>query len=269
MADREGDIRDLMDAAARRGHPTDGRVRAHPNRNIATGDKLWSVLAATEPLGELGFTLPAAPGHRARPGRQTLYGQRVTLPARPGAPALPVTALRAGEEAPPAGASAIEWRRLTNRVAETLEQTVEWIDWYRRRWLVAICFRILQSGCRVEALQLSTLDRRERALVIDLIIAWRILHVVTGGRDCPDLPCEVVFDPEEWPAAWLGAKRCRPPEAPPPLGDRVRLIAGFGGFLGRKGDGHPGPKALWTGLQRVQEFAIGIAAAKEVFILTD
>jgi Transposase Tn5 dimerisation domain/Transposase DNA-binding len=269
VADREGDIRDLMDAAARRGHPADWLVRAHHNRNPATGDKLWSVLAATEPLGELGFTLPAAPGRRARPVRQPLYGQRVTLPARPGAPALPVTALLAREEAPPPGESAIEWRLLTNRVAETLEQTVELIDWYRRRWLVEIFFRILKSGCRVEALQLSTLERLERALVIYLIIAWRILQVVTWGRDCPDLPCEVVFDPQEWQAAWLVAKRCRPPEAPPPLGDMVRLIAGFGGFLGRKGDGHPGPKALWTGLQRVQEFAIGIAAAKEVFILTD
>jgi hypothetical protein len=146
---------------------------------------------------------------------------------------------------------------------------VELIDWYRRRWRVESFVRILKRGCRVEALQLSTLERLERALVIDLIIAWRILPVVTWGRDCPDLPGEVVFDPQEWQAAWLVAKRCRPPEAPPPLGDMVRLLAGFGGFLGRKGDGHPGPKALWTGLQRVQEFAIGIAAAKEVFILTD
>jgi hypothetical protein len=264
VADREGDIRDLMDAA-RQDHPADWLVRAHHNRNTATGDKLWSVLAATEPLGELGFTLPAAPGRRARPVRQTLSGQRVTLPARSGAPALPVTALLAREEAPPA----IEWRLLTNRVAETLEQTVELIDWYRRRWLVEIFFRILKSGCRVEALQLSMLERLERALVLYLSIAGRILHGVTWGRDCPDLPCEVVFDPEAWQAAWLVAKRCRPPEAPPPLGDRGRLVAGFGGFLGRQGDAHPGPKALWTGLQRVQEFAIGIAAAKEVFIPTD
>jgi hypothetical protein len=30
----------------------------------------------------------------------------------------------------------------------------------------------------------------------------------------------------------------------------VRLIASFGGFLGRKGDGEPGVKTIWTGLQR-------------------
>jgi len=46
----------------------------------------------------------------------------------------------------------------------------------------------------------------------------------------------------------------------------ARLIAGFGGFLGRKGNGHPGSKALWEEMQRVQTFAIGIAAAKQAFI---
>ena len=44
-----------------------------------------------------------------------------------------------------------------------------------------IFFRILKSGCRVEALQLGALERLERALVIYLIIAWRILHLVTWG----------------------------------------------------------------------------------------
>lgn len=50
-------------------------------------------------------------------------------------------------------------------------------------------------------MQLGTLDRLERALSIDLIIAWRILHLVTEGRGCPNLPCDAVFDPEEWQAA--------------------------------------------------------------------
>ena len=47
----------------------------------------------------------------------------------------------------------------------------------------------------------------------------------------------------------------------------IRLIAGFGGFLGRKRDGHPGPKAIWEGIQKVYAFAIGIAAAKHAFII--
>lgn len=267
VADREGDLRALLDAAAQRAQAADGLVRAQHHRKTASGDKLWSRVEKTDPLGEVEFMLPAAPGRAARRVRQTLYRDTVTLPAlRKAAPEVTVTAILAREEQPPAGAKPIGWRLLTNRTAEPLEAVVELIDWYRRRWRVEIFFRILKSGGRVEALQRGTLERLERALVIDLIIAWRILHLVTWGRECPDLPCKVVFDPEEWQAAWIVTHRTPPPDTPPPLGVMVRMVAGFGGFLGRKGDGHPGPKALWEGLLQLHAFAIGIAAAKQAFI---
>src|SRR5512144_386654 len=163
VADREGDIRALMDVAAQCGHPADWLVRAKHHRNTALGEKVWDRLAQAEPLGEVEFLLPAAPDRAARRVRQTLSVERVTLPARRGAPALAVPAIRAREEHPPAGAKAIEWQLLTNRTAETLEQVVELINWYRRRWRIEIFFRILKSGCRVEALQLGTLERLARA----------------------------------------------------------------------------------------------------------
>lgn len=265
VADREGDLRALIDTAARRGTPADWLIRSKHNRKTTTGEKLWDQLAQSEPLGEVEFTLPAAPDRPARRVRQTRYRQAVTLPAHHSQAAVTVTALLAREEQPPAGQAAIEWRRRTNRVADTLEAVVELIDWYRKRWLIEIFFRILKSGCRVEALQLGTLERLERALVIYLIIAWRILHLVTWGRDCPNLPCDVVFDAEEWQAAWIVAHRAKPPQTPPPLGEMVRLIAGFGGFLGRKHDGHPGPKAIWEGMQKVRVFAIAFEATRAVY----
>ncbi|MBK8753100.1 MAG: IS4 family transposase [Candidatus Competibacteraceae bacterium] len=265
VADREGDLRALMDAAARRGTPADWLIRSQHNRNTLAGEKLWDRLARSESLGEVEFTLSAAPDRPARLVRQTLYRESVTLPARKGAPGITVTAILAREERPPAGQNAVEWRLLTHRIAESLEAVVELIEWYRRRWLVEIFFKILKSGCRVEALQLGTLDRLERALVLYLIIAWRILYLVTWGRDCPNLPCEVVFDPEEWQAAWIVAHRHPPPATPPPLGQRVRLIAGFGGFLGRNHDGHPGPKAIWEGMQKVSAFAIALEASRAAY----
>jgi hypothetical protein len=265
VADREGDLRALMDAAARRGTPADGLIRSQHHRNTLAGEKLWDRLARSESLGEVEFTLSAALDRPARRVRQTLYRESVTLPARKGAPGVTVTAILAREERPPAGQKAVEWRLLTHRIAESLEAVVEVIEWYRRRWLVEIFFKILKSGCRVEALQLGTLERLERALVLYLIIAWRILHLVTWGRDCPNLPCEVVFDPEEWQAAWIVAHRHPPPATPPPLGQRVRLIAGFGGFLGRNHDGHPGPKAIWEGMQKVSAFAIALEASRAAY----
>ena len=128
VADREGDLRALMDAAARRGTPADWLVRANHNRHTTAGEKVWDRLARTEPLGEVEFQLPAAPGRPARVVRQTLYREPVTLPARKGTPVLPVTAILAREEHPPEGEKAIEWRLLTNRVAETLEAVVELIN---------------------------------------------------------------------------------------------------------------------------------------------
>ena len=113
------------------------------------------------------------------------------------------------------------------------------------------------------------MERLERALVIYLIIAWRILYLVTWGRECPALPCDVVFDPEEWQAAWIVAYRSPPPDTPPPLGQMVRLISGFGGFLGRKHDGHPGPKAIWEGMQKVRAFAIALEAGRRAAYFND
>lgn len=49
-----------------------------------------------------------------------------------------------------------------------------------------------------------------------------------------------------------------------PLNEVVRLVAKLGGFLGRKGDGEPGVKTLWQGLQRVMDFAAGLRYAREV-----
>lgn len=125
VADREGDLRELMDAAQRRGTPADWLVRAKHNRNTMAGDKLWNRLSRSDPVGEVEFLLPAAPDRAARRVRQTLYRQVVTLAARKGAPPVTVTAILAREENPPSGEKALEWRLLTNREAETLEAVVD------------------------------------------------------------------------------------------------------------------------------------------------
>ena len=231
---------------------------------LAEGGKLRAQVESQSALGEVEFALPPAPGRTGRTVVQSLRMARVTL-ARCGSKTCEVTVILAREESPPAGEKPIAWLLLTNEAVETLYEACLRIAWYRRRWLVEIFFRILKSGCRVEALQLATVERLERALVVYLIIAWRILHLVALGRDCPQLPCEVVFAPEEWQAAWLVAKRQPPPETPPTLGEMTRMVADFGGFLGRKGDGHPGPKALWEGMLKLMAYVEAFQAARNVY----
>ena len=199
VADRECDIHEFM-VRARRQPQIDWLIRATHNRCLAEGDHRWDrlalalALALALVLGEVRPILPARPG---RPGRSvvlTVRTERVTLHPKGGEP-VTVTALRAREESPPAGVEPLDWRLLSNRPADTLDQATEWIQWYGTRWSIEVFFRIFKTGCRVEALQLSTLERLEPALAVYLIIAWRIQSLTLLGRTPPELPCDAVLDP--------------------------------------------------------------------------
>lgn len=261
VADREADIRELMVRARDLGTPADWLLRSKHNRALPDGLRLWAKVLASPPLGEIRFRLPPGRGRTARAVHQELYAQRITFSdGQRGT--LEVTCLVAREIGAPPGVKPIEWRLLTNRTAETLDAVVELIDWYRARWEIELFFLVLKEGCRVEALQLSTLERIERALALFMVVAWRIARLMRLGRTVPDLDAALLLETEEWQAAYILAKKPLPKQAPR-LNEVLRLIARLGGFLGRKGDGEPGVKTIWLGLQRVMDFAAGIKFARE------
>src|SRR5262249_58716809 len=76
------------------------------------------------------------------------------------------------------------------------------------------------------------------------------------GRDVPQLPCEVVFAPQEWKPVWRVTTKKGLPERPPSLGAMIRLVGQLGGHNGRKGDGAPGAEALWRGIRRMADLAL-------------
>jgi hypothetical protein len=119
-----------------------------------------------------------------------------------------------------------------------------------------VFFRTLKTGCRVEHLQLHSVARLRRCLMMYKIIAWRVLYVTMLGREAPDLPCDVVFSEEEWKSAWTICAKESPPRKAPPLKTFLPLIARLGGYKGRKGDGPPGPKAMWIAIRRITDFAL-------------
>lgn len=96
-----------------------------------------------------------------------------------------VTCIVARELAAPIGVKPIEWRLLTNRAATTHEQAHELIDWYRERWEIEIYLHVLKNSCELESLQLASVDRLERALVLFMVVAWRITYLMCNGRTCP------------------------------------------------------------------------------------
>ena len=173
VGDRESDLLALLVKARDLDHAADYLLRCQHNRVLPEGGKLWAAVMQSPALGRLRFELPAGRGRKARTVEQELRAQRLRLDDRQGGH-IEVTCLIASEVETPAGAKPITWRLLTNREASTLTQTVELVDWYRTRWEIELLFLALKEGCRIEALQLSTLERIERALAVYLVVAWRI-----------------------------------------------------------------------------------------------
>jgi hypothetical protein len=268
VADREADIFDLFVEAPCPETAADWLVRGQHNRVLADGRTLRQHLAAAPVLTETTFERPASHGVKARVVHQQIKVLRLTLPAprRPDRklPDVEVTALLATEPHPPAGEQPVEWLLLTNLPVDTPAQALEKLSWYLCRWQIEVFFRILKSGCRIEKLQLEKIERLEPALAFYMIIAWRVLFLTMLGRECPEMPCDVVFDTAEWHAVYIVSERKAPPETPPTLDSMVRRIASLGGFLNRKSDGVPGPQTLWIGLQRAADFVMAMAAQREL-----
>ena len=139
---------------------------------------------------------------------------------------------------------------LANLPVESPEGALEKVQWYCWRFQIEVYHRTLKSGCKIEERQLGSAERIESCLAIDLIVAWRVVHLTRLGRETPEVPCTVFFEEAQWQAIMFFMTKKPPPRQPPSLRTIQLMVAQLGGFLGRKCDGHPGTKSIWLGLQR-------------------
>ena len=215
VGDRESDILGLMTRAHALGWPVDVLVRSQHNRVLADKKYLWDEVDGEPVLGEIQFTLGARDGRKPRVVRQQLRAKRMRLGHGKSAEgAIEMTCVVATEIDAPPGFKPVCWRLLTNRVASTADQAIELIEWYRARWEIEMFFNVLKNGCRVEALQLASMDKIERALTLFMVVSWRIARLMRLGRTCPDLPASLMFDPDEIRAAHVLTNKPMP-QTPP------------------------------------------------------
>lgn len=169
-------------------------------------------------------------------------------------PEVTVNVVLVEEAAPPEGQEPIQWILITTLPIES-EAAVELVvAYYCQRWGIETYFKTLKSGCRVEERQFEYLDRELNCLAVYSLAAWRIQMLCRLGRTCPDLDCEVIFEPSEWKSVWMAVHRKSPPNQPPRLNEMIRLIASLGGYVRRKKT-QPGTQTLWIGMQRMFDLA--------------
>ena len=270
VGDREADIFELFDHARGLAHAPKLLIRAEQNRALTQEQgRLWEHMNAAPIAGYQQLQLPRRGSRAARVAKLAISYARVELKAPTGKAKLkPLTlwAVFARELHAPTTVKALEWMLLTTCEVDNFEAAIEKLHWYTQRWGIEVYHRTLKSGCQIETRQLGAADRIEACLAIDLVVAWKILHLTKLGREHPDVPCTVYFTEAQWKALLTFVNRdLRVPAEPPSLREATRLLAGLGGFLGRKCDGEPGTQTLWLGLQRLDDITSMYEVFSELF----
>jgi hypothetical protein len=288
VADRESDIIELFLEA--KDSPLNLVVRSKHDRNIESEEglkkKLNEVIATAPIIGQSEFTLTPrkkkiALGKAIRDKirekdrivkkkkrlvKQNIRVASITVQAPKhkkhlGKVNLQVVYLE--EIDPVKGEDPISWVLLTTLPVNTVEEAQEVIQIYLARWSIEVFFHVLKTGCKIESLQFKQGASVFACIALYLIVAWRVMYVMFLGRNCPDLPCTMIFDDDEWKSAYAAVKQCKPPPDPPKLGEFIIILATLGGYLKRQGSTNPGPKIMWQALQMLAGCAIGWRACKE------
>jgi hypothetical protein len=76
----------------------------------------------------------------------------------------------------------LEWLLLTTRPVETLDQALDIIAWYARRWVVEEFHKAWKTGCRAEQRRLEEADRLVPLLGALAIVAVRLLGLRDAAR---------------------------------------------------------------------------------------
>jgi len=270
IGDRENDIYDVFERSQKANYRL--LVRAAQDRRVE-GDcgTLWAQVAMFPASDEQrSIAVPARPAtkeHPAREARETRvavrYGE-VTICAPRRAGSVVMVAIEVYEIAPPKDAEPIDWLLLTLDPITSFDEAWQHVEWYRCRWRIEEFFKLLKTGCRIEARQFESRENFEVSLGFSLLTAVRLLALAKQARINPNVPANTVLRPEEECVliqhAELHRKR---PASPLTVVEAVILIARLGGYKARCCDGPPGWITLWRGYRRLCSLVEGYKLAQQ------
>jgi len=270
IADREADF---YEAFACRPEGVEVLVRARHNRVLAGKIKLFQHAEAQTELGRVTVELPSGPTRRARSATIALRTCRVGIPrpkrnraewtaALP--PSVELTLVEAREVDPPKGATALHWRLLSTRAAETLDCACTIVALYRRRWVIEQLFRTMKTqGFDIEAVPIRHDKPLKNLACATLIAAIQIQQMLHDRDGQAGRPMTDVFDAADQPTIEAIGKtlegRTARQRNPHPSGSLAHAtwicarLAGWNGYYDKAG-----PIVLIRGHVRLQTMLEGI-----------
>lgn len=260
ICDRGADVFEFLESCVAAGHGF--VVRAAQNRAVDTGGRLFAQLRTAPALASLTLALRARSHQPSREATLHVAAMAVELraPHRPGAaagrrPGVACTALRVWEPDAPAGVVPLEWLLLSDAPVAGAADARTLVQQYATRWVIEEYHKVLKTGLGAERLQLEEAARLFAAIAVMSVVAVRLLDLKEWVRAAPEAPQAAAgLTPLELRLLTLHAKR------PLPTVRDVALALGrLGGHLNRTGDGLPGWRTLWRGIQRLTAMAEGAA----------
>jgi hypothetical protein len=264
VADREGDIYELLIAASTQ--PNVGiLVRAHRDRPLEGELELsWAKLAGQALAGTVNVIIPRTAGKAQRIAQMEIRFIEATLraPQEKKKQGPVVVWMVEGREVTNREEKPLLWRLITTVPVLNFGQAAEKLRWYEMRWIIEEFHRVLKSGCAVESRQLETVERIKKVLMLDMVVAWKVLELTRMARQEPESPAGMRLGVNEVEVLKVVLK-IKPQEVLQ-MRKAVRQIGKMGGFLGRKSDGEPGVITIWRGLKRLDQLVEGYLIAKNV-----
>jgi hypothetical protein len=267
IADREGDIYELLCAAAEAG--THFLVRSHVDRWAGEGEHtIADEMAEAAVRGLYRINVVNERGEEREATLELKYRKVRVLPPvakQKHLPALTLTVIHAVERDPPRrGTKKIDWKLVTDLPVGSRVEAVEKLQWYAMRWKIEVFHKVLKSACKIEDSKLRTADRPVNLIAVFCILSWRIFWMTMVRRTLPDARPSMAFtDLEIRLLDQVVADRY----TTPPKGTLARYIfktAQLGGYLARANDPPPGNKLMWKGLIRLTDIVLGALSGAKV-----
>lgn len=166
-------------------------------------------------------------------------------------------AVRVWEVQTTPGVEPLEWILLTNVPVNTVVDTVERVKWYETRWVVEDLHKGMKTGCGIETLQFTKIERLEPAIAALSALATTLLQMRDAARQ-PDADLRPATDVVSQEYVTVLSDYYGPRVGKTPTILKFYLhVARLGGHQNRKRDGFPGWITLWRGWMRLQSMVDG------------